>query len=129
MKRTLFTTFFFAALLFAAGDLLANPPQCPQNADRLEDFASCMRPYPNGRGQVLVGSYSGNMDHHTAALMNSMHRSVSAPQVVPPVPAAISFASTMATAAIATYRNPNFYGYYMWANPGLWMGARFPIYP
>lgn len=130
MKRLVFTGFLLIAALFAM-PLFANPP-CPSTADDLNSFAACMRPYPNGRGQVLVGSYSaGGMDHHTAGLMNSMHQTVSAPQVMPTIPAAISFASTMAVGAMATYRNPGFYGWYLLGNPLMWGGMIRPpvIYP
>jgi hypothetical protein len=127
MKRFVFTCFILA-LLFVSGAALANPP-CPQVADRLEDFAVCMRPFANGRGQVLVGSYySSGMDHHTAGLMNSMHRTVSAPQVYPTTPPAVSLMSNMAVMATATYRMPYPYNYWMLGNPYMWMGTGMPIY-
>jgi hypothetical protein len=127
MKRGVFTALLILAMTLAAASAIANPP-CPQSADRLEDFAVCMKPYPNGRGQVLVGYAAGGMDNHTAALMNSMHRTVSMPQVIPTVPAAVSLMSNMAIAATATYRWPN--NYWMWGNPYLWMGMGMgmPVY-
>lgn len=119
MKRAVFIGFITASMLFAAA-ALANPP-CPRAADRLEDFAYCMQPYPNGKGQVLVGGYaSSGIDHHTAALMNSMQNTYYvAPHVNPVIPA-VSFASNMAVAVGAAYK----WGY----NPYLywWM---MPFYP
>lgn len=131
MKHAVFTGVLLTALLLVTGSVFANPP-CPEAANRLEDFAYCMKPYANGRGQVLAGSYSSSgMDHHAAALMNSMHRTVSMQQVYPTTPAAVSLMSNLAIAATATYRMPYPYNYWMFGNPYMWMGTGtgIPIYP
>jgi len=130
MKQIVFTGILLTLLSFWAS-AMANPP-CPKAGNQLEDFAYCMKPFANGRGQVMAGSYSsGGMDHHTAALMNSMHQTVASPQVMPTVPAAVSMLSNMAIAATATYRMPSNYNYWMWGNPYMWMGMGMgiPVYP
>ncbi len=128
MKLTVFTCLLASVIFFAAASASANPP-CPTTADRLEEFASCMKPYPNGRGQVLVGYASGGMDHHTAALMNSMHRTVSSPQVYPTIPSAVSFASNMVMAATIGAKYPYYGGWGFY--PGMYwgMGMGIPVYP
>lgn len=124
MRKLAVITVLFASMAMLCSVVYANPP-CPQRADRLEDFAVCMRPFANGRGQVLAGYAEGAMDYHTAALMNSMHRSVSSPQVMPTIPMAASFASNMAVAITATHRWGWGPGAYWWfAFPGA-----MPYYP
>ena len=127
MKRSVFTGLLFFAMTFAAASAIANPP-CPQSADRLEEFAVCMKPYPNGRGQVLVGYAPGAMDNHTAALMNSMN-TVSMPQVHPSVPSAITFTSNMILAATIGAKYP--YNWGLGFYPGMYwgIGMGMPSYP
>jgi hypothetical protein len=105
--------------LLVSFSALANPP-CPQSANRLEDFALCMRPFPNGRGQYLVSYSSGGMDNHTAQLMNSLNYTpLVAPHVYPAV-SAVSFMSNMAVAMAYVKKHPWDYPYY---------GSFYPFYP
>jgi len=127
MKKFFIINIVIAAALFSSAIVLATPP-CPERANRLEDFAYCMRPFPNGRGQVLIKNTSGQMDEHTAALMASMDREVTAPQVYPSIPSAVSFASNMMTAAIVATRWHSPYGW-AWMYPGFYFGMGMPIYP
>jgi len=129
MKRLVFINIIAVISACYAGFAMAQSP-CPQRASRLEDFAVCMRPFPNGKGQVLIRSGSGDMDQHTAALMSSMQRTVSMPQTYP-VATAVEMTSNMVMAATLGYRYPyaaswtmGFPGFYAWMNVPF-----YPYYP
>lgn len=124
MKNAVLTSVFLLTLL-ASFSALANPP-CPQSANRLEDFAVCMRPFPNGRGQYLVNTSSGGIDNHTAQLMNSMNYTTTvAPQVYPAV-SAVSLMSNMAVAMAYVKRHPWGYPYYGSFYPFSYMYGAYP---
>jgi len=53
MKGFLIKCFFFAALLVCLGSTSAYA-QCPQNAEKLEEWKRCMIPYPDSSGTVMV---------------------------------------------------------------------------
>lgn len=117
MRHAILISVFLSALL-ASFSALANPP-CPESASRLEDFAVCMRPFSNGRGQYLVSYSAGGIDNHTTQLMNSMHYTTTvAPQVYPAV-SAVSLLSNMAVAMAYVKRHPWGYPYY---------GSLYPFY-
>jgi hypothetical protein len=130
MKKLIFITIFIVISGVYAGLALAQAP-CPDRANRLEDFAYCMRPFPNGKGQVLIRSAAGGgMDHHTAALMSSMQRTVSMPQTYP-VATAVEQTSNLVMAATLGYRYPYAFSWTM-GFPGFsaWMNVPFyPYYP
>jgi len=103
----------------------ANPP-CPQRANRLEDFAVCMRPYPNGMGQQLIGYCAAGMDYHTARVMNSMNYSSTIPPQVYPVVSAVSLISNMAVAMAYVKTNPWGYPSYTYIYPYYYLYHPFP---
>ena len=108
--RFLTSIIIIFTVFFTAAQVMANPP-CPRSANSLEEFAVCMRPMPNGSGQVLVGYSSSAPDYHHAALMRSMNNYVAAPHVYPTV-SATSVLSNMAVGMGYAYRYRNKRGYY-----------------
>lgn len=63
---------FVILVSFILAPALLQAYPCPERADSLAAYASCMVPLRNGTGTALVTAYSQNVDDHTQTLLNVM---------------------------------------------------------
>ncbi|MFH1874820.1 MAG: hypothetical protein ABH859_06525 [Pseudomonadota bacterium] len=116
-------------VISASSCVLAGPP-CPRSSLNLADYAACTVPIVGSKGRVIgrVAS-AGQMDSHTASLMNAMNTTTGVPpQPYPIMPVATSLASNMAV-AYSIYHHGKYMPYfpYMPSMPyGFWISV--PLY-
>ena len=91
---------FFLLILFISSSALA-AGGCPDSAERLEDFAGCMVPMPNGSGMLYRGTLASLHGDGHQALMQAMHTQ----PVVPPHPMPVPYGYWRPMLSVAAYKS------------------------